>query len=305
MCQHLKIEEMIRLHRTPQPGGVRPTEQDLREKTYAVVENYNLVNLAANLYHGQYRDQLEKLSTADAADHLMDAVVMNPDYTPQPGRFVTYARKSLFLYAAQIVRDEKRERDAMLTRARRAAPARTPGLPQPAGQARKITRMLLRHLNKAIPHSLLNQKEPELTDRDKAYFAAAIAARVLLVPGLPRGYDGPILGRVGFRNIARQAGMPQGVVDRIWKDCCDRNSKRGPGKSRGFQKRLADCCDVSEATVSRSLRHKAPLLIEPCRATIARAIESLRKEAHTALMAQESRRPSVQRTGATADDVLD
>jgi len=287
MCQHLTIEEMIRLHRELPRGGVRPTEQDLMQKLATVVVDNHLIDLAKVLYNGQYKRQLENISTAEAVDRLMSSVVMDLDYDPQPGRFITYAKKNLFLYASQLVRDEKRDREAVLTHAAANSAAASSGTPH-AAQARGLQRALLKHGNTTIPQALIAATRPRATKRqrkktarDNVIFAAALIAGMLPKLQAYNGLNIVPLGKVGLRKLVDQTDMPAGTTNKLWHSISHwklrRTQKNRPWRS-GFQTLLAECCGLSISTVGRSLASSSLRLADPYKAAVARVVEAVRRE---------------------------
>lgn len=287
MCQHLTIEEMIRLHREPPHGAVRPTEQDLMLRLHTVVVEDNLIARATVLYGGQYRRQLSNLSTAEAVDRLMSSVVMDPDYDPQPGRFIKYATKNLFLYASQLVRDEKRDREAVLTHAAAGATAASSGLPQ-AAKALGLQRALLKHGNATIPKALIaatrpraNKRQRKKTARDNVIFAAALIAGMLPKLQAYNGLNIVPLGKVGLRKLVDQTDMPAGMTNKLWYSISHwklrRTQKNRPWRS-GFQTLLAECCGLSISTVGRSLASSSLRLADPYKGAVARVVEAVRRE---------------------------
>lgn len=280
MCQHLTIEEMIRLHRNPPPGAVRPTDRDLMEKLSTVVVESHLIDLAKVLYNGQYKRQLENLSTAEAVDRLMASVVMDLDYDPQSGRFITYARKNLFLYASQLVRDEKRGREAVLTHAAAGASVASSGLPQ-AAQDRGLQRALLKHGNTIIPQALIAAEHSDITESDKVIFAAALLAGFFPKLQACNGFEFFPLGKVGLRKLIAQTDMPAGTTNEIWGAILrwkSRKTQKKRPRRRGVQTLLAGCCGLSISTVSRSLASTRLRLAEPYKAAVARVVEAVRRE---------------------------
>jgi len=292
MCQHLTIEEMIRLHRDPPLGGVRPTEQDLWLKVSTVVQENNLIDQAKVLYGGQYRRQLSNLSTADAVDRLMSSVVMDPKYDPLPGRFITYARKNLFLYASELAREEKRDREAVLTHAGADASTAFTGIPQ-AAKTLGLQRVLLKYGNVTIPEKLIaatssqaTGRQQKKTSRDNVIFAAALIAGILPELQAYKGLDFVPLGKVGLRKLVDETAMPLGTTDEIWKVILHWKrcrTQRSRPRRRGFQTLLAESCGLSISTVSRSLASSSLRLAEPYEAAVENVVEAVRRE-HIGLM---------------------
>jgi hypothetical protein len=298
MCQHLTIEEMIRLHREPPPGSVRPTAQDLMEKLFTVVKGDGLLAIATMKFNGCYRQQLRNLSIADVVTHLMDEVVMNPAYTPQAGRFNAYAVKSIFLYGSRLCREEKRGRAAVSTHAT-AAPRSQPEPPRD----KRLQRAWIQHGNTTIPEALMAATSPGMTNRerkmitrDKALFAAALIAGIFpelieeIFPELKDSND-PLavpMGKIGLRKLIDQTDMPDGTTNKLWGEILrwkrrnkrkELQNKRGElPRRRGFQTLLAECCGLHISTVSRSLASSRREFAEPYKSAVARVVKAVTRE---------------------------
>jgi hypothetical protein len=283
MCQHLKIEEMIRLHRNPGPGGMRPTEQDLMEKLHTVVVRDNLVDRAICWYQGRYRRQLERVSVADIVIRLMEKVVRNPRYTPEPGGFTSYASNNLANLGSELAREDNRDRRAVLAHAAGAAPP-----PQIAAIPSVLERALLKHGNATIPEALIATTRPNLSKRerknlarDQVFFVVAVIAGILPKLRSCNGLTVVPLGKVGLRKLVDQADMPAGTTNKLWAAIslwkCRKTRKNSP-RRRGFQTLIAECCGLSSSTVSRSLASSSVRLVEPYRSAVARVVEAVRRE---------------------------
>jgi hypothetical protein len=293
MCQHLTIEEMIRLHRNPPPGGVRPTEQDLMEKLFTVVVRDNLIARAIGWYHGRYRRQLERVSHADIVDRLMEKLVMNPWYTPTPDGFTSYAINNLANLGSELAREDNRERRAVLTRATGAATQPQRG----AMRSAPLERAMLKHGNEIIPKALIATTAANLTkrgrrnsDREQVFFAAAVIAGILPHLRSFNGLDFVPLGKVGLRQLVDHADMPAGATNRLWDAISHwkrRKTRKKHSRRRGFQTLLAECCGLSISTVSRSLASSSVRLAEPYKTAVARVVAAVSRE----------------RTGSLSDDL--
>lgn len=274
MCQHLTIEEMIRLHRTLPPGGVRPTDRDLMEKLFTVVVRDNLKARAVGWYHGRYRRQLDRVSDADVVDRLMEKVVRNPRYTPTPGGFTSYAINNLANLGSELAREDNREKQAVLTHAAGATPAQ---LGEPCA---RDSRSLLNHGNSTIPNALITFTHSDIDARDKALFVAALIAGVFPKLRACSGLNVVPLGKVGLRKLVDQTDMPAGTTNKLWDAISrwkSRKTRRNRPRRRGFQTLLAECCGLSISTVSRSLASSSLRLAEPYKAAVARVVEAVRR----------------------------